>query len=104
MEVRCTAPVKLVVPDEFHDDRHETAEQFPYRAAYGSTTLGFVTALPVALVPGTVLLGMLLLGEPLMPNRALPESESVQGPEPRCAGLPAASSAAPRGEQRQVSL
>jgi putative transposase len=28
MEVRRTAPVKLVVPDEYHDDLHETADQF----------------------------------------------------------------------------
>ena len=32
MEVRRTAPVKLVVPDEYHDDLHETAEQFLYCA------------------------------------------------------------------------
>jgi len=28
MEVRRTAPVKLVVPDEYHDDLHESARQF----------------------------------------------------------------------------
>ena len=32
MEVRRTAPVKLVVPDAHHDDLHETAEQFLYCA------------------------------------------------------------------------
>ncbi|MHC3438712.1 transposase, partial [Natrialbaceae archaeon A-gly3] len=32
MEVRRTAPVKLVVPDEYHDDLHETADQFLYCA------------------------------------------------------------------------
>ena len=32
MVVRRTAPVKLVVPDEYHDDPHETAEQFLYCA------------------------------------------------------------------------
>jgi hypothetical protein len=32
MEVRRTAPVKLVVPDELHEDLHETAEQFLYCA------------------------------------------------------------------------
>jgi len=32
MEVRRTAPVKLLVPDEYHDDLHETAEQFLYCA------------------------------------------------------------------------
>ena len=42
-----------------------------YRAAYGSTTLGFVTALPIALVLGTVFLGMFLLDEPLTANTAL---------------------------------
>ncbi len=42
-----------------------------YRVAYGSTTLGFVTALPIALVLGTVFLGMFLLGEPLTANTAL---------------------------------
>lgn len=26
MEVRRTAPVRLVVPDEYHDDLHETAD------------------------------------------------------------------------------
>ena len=30
MEVRRTAPVKLVVPDEYHNDLHETADQFLY--------------------------------------------------------------------------
>jgi putative transposase len=30
MEVRRTALVKLVVPDEYHDDLHETADQFLY--------------------------------------------------------------------------
>ncbi len=28
MEVRRTAPVKLLVPDEYRDDLHETARQF----------------------------------------------------------------------------
>ena len=32
MEVRRTAPVKLVVPNEYYDDLHETAEQFLYCA------------------------------------------------------------------------
>jgi hypothetical protein len=32
MEVRRTAPVKLVVPDEYHNDLHETADQFLYCA------------------------------------------------------------------------
>ncbi|QSW99661.1 RNA-guided endonuclease InsQ/TnpB family protein [Haloterrigena alkaliphila] len=32
MEVRRTAPVKLIVPDENRDDLHETAEQFLYCA------------------------------------------------------------------------
>ncbi len=32
MEARRTAPVKLVVPDEYHDDLHKTAEQFLYCA------------------------------------------------------------------------
>jgi hypothetical protein len=32
MEVRRTAPVTLVVPDEDHDDLHETADQFLYCA------------------------------------------------------------------------
>jgi predicted RND superfamily exporter protein len=42
-----------------------------YRAAYGSTTLGFVTALPIALVLGAVFLGMFLLEVPLTANTAL---------------------------------
>ena len=32
MEVRRAAPVKLVVPDQYYDDLHETAEQFLYCA------------------------------------------------------------------------
>jgi len=36
MEVRRTAPVKLVVPDESHDDLHETADQFLYCANQAS--------------------------------------------------------------------
>ena len=42
-----------------------------YWAAYGSTTLGFVTALPIALVLGAVFLGMFLLDVPLTANTAL---------------------------------
>jgi len=30
MEVKRTAPVKLVIPDEYRADPHETAEQFLY--------------------------------------------------------------------------
>ena len=36
MGVRRTAPVKLVVPDEYHDDLHETANQFRYCANQAS--------------------------------------------------------------------
>ncbi|MFB6229389.1 MAG: transposase, partial [Halobacteriales archaeon] len=36
MEVRRTAPVKLVVPDEYHEDLHETADQFLYCANQAS--------------------------------------------------------------------